>query len=41
MAAETDFTQTVYERIHVKGCLTAVKQSLSQAQSRNSLPPNQ
>jgi len=27
---ESDFTQTVYERLHVKGCITAVKQSLEE-----------
>jgi len=27
---ESDFTQTVYERIHVKGCITAIKQSLEE-----------
>jgi len=27
---ESDFTQTVYERLHVKGCITAVKQSLDE-----------
>ena len=27
---ESDFTQTVYERIHVKGCVTAIKQSLEE-----------
>ena len=27
---ESDFTQTVYERIHVRGCVTAIKQSLEE-----------
>lgn len=27
---ESDFTQTVYERIHVKGCITSIKQSLEE-----------
>jgi len=25
---ETDFTQTIYERIHVRGCITSIKESL-------------
>ena len=25
---ESDYTQTIYERIHVRGCITAIKESM-------------